>query len=90
MTIRSVHLARLRWDGLHASGDNLSCVEDSTCPQCGHNPSRSPAGLSAPGSPVLPAGDRGIQELDSGRVELGPAVLVPLGMDPHSKGVFPF
>src|SRR6478672_9071384 len=52
--------------------------------------SRSTPARAAPGPPGLPPGNGGVQELGLHRVELAAAVLVPLGMDPHAEGVFPF
>lgn len=49
--------------------------------------SRSSPGWPAAGAPRLPAGKSAVKELDLGGVEFAAAVLLPLGMDPHSESV---
>jgi hypothetical protein len=51
-------------------------------------PSRSPPARAAPGPSGLPPGNGGVQEFDLRRVEGAAAVFVPLGVYPHSEGVF--
>jgi hypothetical protein len=51
---------------------------------------RTGVGWAAPGPSDLPAGNGLIQELDPGGVEFAAAVFVPLAVDPHPEGVFPF
>ena len=47
-------------------------------------------GRAATGSPRLPSRNGIVQELDLHGVEVASAPFVPLGVDPHSEGVFPF